>query len=189
MASDMASNPFSPSSFASFPIGAHAPSSSVQLILHLRPYRLHRLDPVCIASSVAYIAAKLWLMVAHRVSETTRAGDVTMLRVWNETLLILASATIADLLIFLRNLRTPLALDIARHMEILSRLKAARGEVENAKVTRAIRAMSEAPADISFEHMLEQIAKETIAAEKMKNLEAKRERDTGRAGDSRWLPR
>lgn len=91
-------------------------------------------------------------------------------------------------------------------MEILSRLKAARGEVENAKVdrllrpraakmtdclpiqvTRAFRAMSEAPADISVEHMLEQIAKETIAAEKMKNLEAKR--DMGRAGDSRWLPR
>jgi hypothetical protein len=47
--------------------------------------------------------------------------------------------------------------------------------------------MSGAPADISGEHMLEQIAKETIAAEKMKNLEAKR--DVGRVGDSRWLPR
>lgn len=48
--------------------------------------------------------------------------------------------------------------------------------------------MSEAPADISIEFMLEQIAKETIAAEKMKNLEAKRDTHA-RAGDSRWLPR
>ena len=36
--------------------------------------------------------------------------------------------------------------------------------------------MSEAPAEISVESMLEQTAKELIAIEKMKGLEVKRER-------------
>lgn len=52
----------------------------------MRTYAQSNLSSESAASDInyAYIAAKSWLMVAHRVSSTTRAGDVPMLRVWNE---------------------------------------------------------------------------------------------------------
>ena len=44
------------------------------------------------------------------------------------------------------------------------------------QMAKTVRAMSEAPAEISAESILEQTAKELIATEKMKGLEVKRER-------------
>ena len=183
----------------------------------------------------AYISTKLWLMVAQRVSNQTRAGDGPMLRVWNElwpvfesitealevearaglssvsnlprgpdykvhsgsqltlllqTLLLVASATIADLLMFLRNLRSAPALDVMNYVDTLRRLKVARGEADvkvcrlvpcgrqpliTFQVTRAFKAISEAPAEVSVEAMLEQAAKEVIAAEKVQNMAGRRE--------------
>ena len=43
-------------------------------------------------------------------------------------------------------------------------------------MAKAVRALSEAPAEVSVESILEQTAKELIATEKMKGLEIKRER-------------
>ncbi|KAF5315600.1 hypothetical protein D9611_004713 [Ephemerocybe angulata] len=178
----------------------HFGSFSHAYLATMRTYAQSNLSSESAASDInlAYIAAKVWLMVAQRVSSLTGTADGPMLRIWNDvwpvfeslidglemearaglssSLLVLVSATIADLLIFLRNLRTPLALEITSHLEILNRLKIVRGE--DAKVTRALRAMAEAPVETGLEHMLEQVAKEIVATEKMKNIEAKR--DVGR---------
>ncbi|RXW20753.1 hypothetical protein EST38_g5104 [Candolleomyces aberdarensis] len=178
----------------------HFMSFSHTYLAAMRTYAQSNLSSESAASDInqAYVATKLWLMLAQRVSNMTGAGDGPMLRVWNElwpvfesiidglevearaglssTLLVLASATVADLLLFLRNLRSPLALELTSHMETLNRLRAAKGETDNSKMAKAVRAMSEAPAEISVESILEQTAKELIAIEKMKSLEVKRER-------------
>ncbi|KAJ2931375.1 hypothetical protein H1R20_g5743, partial [Candolleomyces eurysporus] len=178
----------------------HFMSFSYTYLAAMRTYAQSNLSSESAASDInqAYVATKLWLMLAQRVSNMTGAGDGPMLRVWNElwpvfesiidglevearaglssTLLVLASTTVADLLLFLRNLRSPLALELTSHMETLNRLKTAKGETDNSKMAKAVRAMSEAPAEISIESILEQTAKELIAIEKMKSLEVKRER-------------
>lgn len=75
----------SPKSWVSI-LFRHFPSFSHTYLSCMRTYAQSNLSSESAASDInyAYIAAKSWLMVAHRVSNTTRAGDVPMLRVWNE---------------------------------------------------------------------------------------------------------
>lgn len=64
----------------------HFQSFSSTYLSTMRTYAQSNLSLDSAASDInyAYIATKSWLMVAQRMSNTTRAGDVPMLRVWNE---------------------------------------------------------------------------------------------------------
>ncbi|KAF8163325.1 hypothetical protein B0H34DRAFT_805778 [Crassisporium funariophilum] len=157
-----------------------------------------------------HVAMKLWLMLAHSFSMLTHGAETQIFKVWNElwsgyegflnvlemeaqvglypTLISLASASIADILIYMRSLRTPLVLETATHIAILSRLqKLNRGDSSSSKkrnviltpatlkIMRAIRSVSDTPPEIPMNILLDQIAKELIAAEKLRVVEAKRE--------------
>ncbi|KAJ6502509.1 hypothetical protein C8R45DRAFT_976826 [Mycena sanguinolenta] len=93
----------------------------------------------------AYIAIKLWLLLAQRKSQTDNGGNATALMVWNElwppfeamisvleadfqlglsmTTASLTWSTVAELFIFLRCLRNPLALETSSQIATLNRLR------------------------------------------------------------------
>ncbi|KAG6832128.1 hypothetical protein H0H87_002440 [Tephrocybe sp. NHM501043] len=145
----------------------------------------------------AYIAVKLWVLLAYRISGS---GDIIQdsqtFNVWNEMwppfqelidrfeldsggglylnagTLVLSS--VAELFIFMRTLHAPIALHIAAHITTLNRLRQLNpGETVNQKLARALRYMSEPPPDTSFETMVNQAAKDMVAAEKLRVLEGK----------------
>jgi hypothetical protein len=51
----------------------------------MRPYVQGNLAPdIATDLNHAYIAIKVWLMLAHQTSISARAGDACMIRVWND---------------------------------------------------------------------------------------------------------
>ncbi|EEB96446.1 hypothetical protein MPER_04422, partial [Moniliophthora perniciosa FA553] len=94
----------------------------------------------------AYIAIKLWLMLAQRKSKEVGTGNDVALKAWDilwppfetlvniieaeaqaglpMTLAILTWSTVADLFVFLRNLRSPVSLHTSSQIAMLNRLKA-----------------------------------------------------------------
>ncbi|KAG6814363.1 hypothetical protein H0H92_010949 [Tricholoma furcatifolium] len=144
----------------------------------------------------AYIAVKLWILLAYRVSGS---GDVVKdsqaFRIWNElwppfdsilkqfevdpggglysAIGTLVLSSVADLLVFMRTLHTPIALQASSHITTLNRLRQLTpGAIGNQKVNRALRSMSEAPPESSLETLIDQTAKDIMAAEKLRVLEA-----------------
>ncbi|KAG6866934.1 hypothetical protein C0991_003850 [Blastosporella zonata] len=109
----------------------------------------------------AYIAVKLWILLAYRVSGS---GDVVKdsqtFNVWNEL--------------------WPPFESLIERFELdsgggaLNRLRQlGPGETINQKLTRALRYMSEPPPETSFETLVNQAAKDIVAAEKLRVLETK----------------
>jgi hypothetical protein len=84
-------------------------------------------------------------------------------------------SSVADLLVFVQQLRSPLALETSTHMAILTRLRSLSGDSLKSKLQRAMRNMSEPPLEIPFEAMVNQTGKEIVAAEKYAALDAKRD--------------
>ncbi|KDR81629.1 hypothetical protein GALMADRAFT_239698 [Galerina marginata CBS 339.88] len=147
----------------------------------------------------AHIAMKLWFMLANTVSKQNQSGETTVSGVWNElwppyegflnvleteaqaglhsTLVSLTSTSVADLLIYIHSLKTPLSFDTSAHVAILNRLRLLnRGESTSTKIARAMRLMTEPTPDIvSGSVLMDQIAKELVAAEKIQIVESRRD--------------
>ncbi|KAF9075268.1 hypothetical protein BDP27DRAFT_1315801 [Rhodocollybia butyracea] len=156
--------------------GAHVPESAITDINH------------------AYIAIKVWLIVAQKKASKDGSGSTEALIIWNElysifetlvqffetefsaglspTLAMLTWSTVADLFLFLRHLPSPVVLHTSSQITLLERLKPlGRGEAHTGKLARTIKSMAEKPPETSFEIMTNQIAKDIIAAEKLRALE------------------
>ncbi|KAG6890677.1 hypothetical protein C0995_005049 [Termitomyces sp. Mi166 len=144
-----------------------------------------------------YIAIKLWILLASKVSGS---GDVVedsqILAVWNELwppfeglihqfeldlggTLYLAIGTfvlssVAELFTFMRTLHTPIVLDVSTHITTLNRLRQlGPGDTLNQKLTRALQYMSEPPPEMQFETLVNQAAKDVVAAEKLRLSESR----------------
>lgn len=156
----------------------------------------------------AYIAIKLWLLLAQRISPTDTGGNATALMVWNElwppfeamigileadfqmgmsmTTASLTWSTVADLFIFLRCLRTPLALETWSQIAILKRLRSLGAQDSSmGKLSRALKILSDPPTDIGFDILVNQAVKDVVAAEKVRVLEARRLGDASRVAQGR----
>ncbi|KAJ6630829.1 hypothetical protein B0H10DRAFT_1938967 [Mycena sp. CBHHK59/15] len=142
-------------------------------------------------------------------SLTDDAGNVTALTVWNElwppfeaminileadvqmglsmyskTTASLTWSTVAELFIFLRCLRTPLALETSSQMATLNRLRSLGAQDSSTgKLSRALKAMSDPPPDIPADILVNQAVKDVVAAEKVRVLETRR--DASRATQGR----
>ncbi|KAG7452502.1 uncharacterized protein BT62DRAFT_879722 [Guyanagaster necrorhizus] len=153
----------------------------------------------------AYVAIKLWLILAQKRAVKEEEGCVSAFTVWNElwfpfeslvnvfeaevqvglsmTLAMLTWSTVAELFLFIRALHSPVASESASHISLLKRLKnLGRGEAHASKLSRALRSMSEPPPEIPIGSHINQAAKDLIAAEKLRILEARREPKLGRGG-------
>ncbi|KAJ7063344.1 hypothetical protein C8F01DRAFT_1132647 [Mycena amicta] len=143
----------------------------------------------------AYIAIKLWLLLAQRRAASDSA---TAFMVWNElwppfeamtatlegdlhlgmsmTVASLTWGTIADLFLFLRGLRCPLALETPSQVAILNRLRSHGGqdsanEQGIQRLSRTVKTLSEPPGDaIDLDILVQQAGKELVATEKMRVL-------------------
>ncbi|PPR08077.1 hypothetical protein CVT24_010538 [Panaeolus cyanescens] len=92
-----------------------------------------------------HIAMKLWMTLVHLQSQHTTGGERMISSVWSElwsayegflnvleteaqvpfyaTLISLTSSSMADLFIYMRSLRTSIALDTAQHISVINRLR------------------------------------------------------------------
>ncbi|KAJ7449837.1 hypothetical protein FB451DRAFT_1286715 [Mycena latifolia] len=146
----------------------------------------------------AYIAIKLWLLLAQQISSADNGGNATALMVWNElwppfeamigileadfqmgmsmTTASLTWSTVAELFIFLRCLRTPLALETSSQIATLKRLRSLGAQDSSmGKLSRALKILSDPPPDIGVDILVNQAVKDVVAAEKVRMLEARRD--------------
>ncbi|KAG6900874.1 hypothetical protein C0993_009992 [Termitomyces sp. T159_Od127] len=145
----------------------------------------------------AYIAIKLWILLAFKVTESSCvAKDFQTWAVWNElwppfeglidqfeldpggalylTAGTLVLSSVAELFIFLRTLHTQIALDVSVHITTLNRLRQlGPGDTLNQKLTRALQYMLEPPPEMQFEMLVNQAAKDVVAAEKLRTLDTR----------------
>ncbi|KAF8590616.1 hypothetical protein K439DRAFT_1382139 [Ramaria rubella] len=83
---------------------------------------------------------------------------------------------VSDLMLFVRQARSVVALDTSSHMSILNKLRTSSGgEVAGGKFTRAQRSISEPPTDVSFEMLINQVSSDVLAAEKLQSIEVYRQ--------------
>ncbi|KAF7363482.1 hypothetical protein MSAN_01004100 [Mycena sanguinolenta] len=153
----------------------------------------------------AYIAIKLWLLLAQKKSQTDNGGNATALMVWNElwppfeamigvleadfqlglsmTTASLTWSTVAELFIFLRCLRNPLALETSSQIATLNRLRSIGAQDSSMnKIARALKILSEPPPDIGSDTLVNQAVKDIVAAEKVRVLEARRDANKAMPG-------
>ncbi|PFH54331.1 hypothetical protein AMATHDRAFT_38260 [Amanita thiersii Skay4041] len=164
----------------------------------LRTYVYHdsaAWDPNTTNINHAYSAIKLWLLLAHKVSTDAMEGDISIFHVWNELwspfetlafsadkqvnlhpiLSSLISSSVADLFMFLHSLHVPLALQTSSQIATLERLKTMTGiDTAVRKVSRAIQGLSKPPIPLQWEATVNQIAKDLVAAERLRTLESRR---------------
>ncbi|KAK1236541.1 hypothetical protein PQX77_000234 [Marasmius sp. AFHP31] len=149
----------------------------------------------------AYIAIKIWLILAQRKSAKVGAGNDIALKVWDtlwppfetliqtfetETLALLTWSTVADLFVFLRNLKSPVALHTSSQIAMLERLRSlGRGDTQIGKLSRAIRALKEPPSSLTSEGVIDQVAKDIIATEKLRELDLLGSREVAKGGAER----
>ncbi|KAF8654221.1 hypothetical protein AX16_003745 [Volvariella volvacea WC 439] len=179
------------------PLLAHLPTFAVA---HQNVLRCYSQPEFAIPETVltdinhAYIALKLWIMVARYADKGIAATNV-----WQElwppfeslvdasdkqlplphTFTTLVSSSIADLFFFLATLHTQLSLQTSLHINLLNKIKQrGRTDASTNKVTRALRALIDPPPEVPMEGLVDQIAKEIIAAEKLRMLETKRDLNT-----------
>ncbi|THU91128.1 hypothetical protein K435DRAFT_727522 [Dendrothele bispora CBS 962.96] len=139
----------------------------------------------------AYIAIKLWMMLAQKKASREGAENLDALTVWNElwppfesivtfiqqelhegTLFLLTASTLADLFIFLRQSRSPITLHLSSQIATLNHLRTlGKGEAHTGKLARAIRILSESPTEVPLEILVNQVAKDIIATEKLRVLD------------------
>lgn len=186
----------------------HLPAFMHSYTATMRPYGQCNLPSDLAATTYlnhAYIAIKVWLMVAQQTSIATREGERFIMRVWNgvwpmfdnalnalemeaqaggppSTLMVLMSTSVVDLFSFLRTLHAPLALDLSLQASVMKRIKAASGESSHLKFNRTARGVESAP-EPNFEGLVQQAAKDLIATEKLRIAESRRE--FGKAGMDR----
>ncbi|KAJ3801305.1 hypothetical protein GGU11DRAFT_741651 [Lentinula aff. detonsa] len=143
----------------------------------------------------AFIAIKVWLIVAQIKASRDGSGSTASLIVWNElysvfeslvhyfeaehraglspTLALLTWSTVADLFLFLRHLPSLVVLHTSSQIDLLERLKPiAKGETYTGKLARTIRAIAEKPPDITFEIMSDQVVQDILATEKLRIIGA-----------------
>jgi len=95
-------------------------------------------------------------------------------------------STVAELFIFLRCLRTPLALETSSQIATLHRLRSIGAQDSSmGKLARALKILSEPPPDIGVDILVNQAMKDVVAAEKVRVLEARR--DASRATQGRQM--
>lgn len=108
----------------------------------------------------------------------------------------LVAGSVADLHLFLATLHSPLVLQTSSHVNLLNRLKdmgRSGRDVTVSKVvlnlcvlscftvakfwqiTRALRALTDPPSEVSLQVLINQIGKEIVATEKVRMLETKKE--------------
>ncbi|KAJ7109404.1 hypothetical protein C8R44DRAFT_286771 [Mycena epipterygia] len=172
----------------------------------LGAYTQSAVSPATTDINQAYIAIKLWLLLAQKKSSADDLGNATALMVWNElwppfeamisiletdfqlgmsmTTASLTWSTVAELFIFLRCLRTPLALETSAQIATLNRLRSLGAQDSSTgKLSRALKILSEPPPDIGVDILVNQVVKDVVAAEKVRVLEARR--DASRATQGR----
>ncbi|KAJ7452375.1 hypothetical protein B0H11DRAFT_2327847, partial [Mycena galericulata] len=160
----------------------------------LRSYTQSAINPAESATTDinhAYIAIKLWLLLAQRKASAGNGGNATALMVWNElwppfeamigvletdfqlgmsmTTASLTWSTVAELFIFIRCLRTPLALETSSQIATLNRLRSVGAQDSSmGKLSRALKILSEPPPDIGVDILVNQVVKDVVAAEKVR---------------------
>ncbi|KAF8636667.1 hypothetical protein AX17_003473 [Amanita inopinata Kibby_2008] len=153
-------------------------------------------DPATTNINHAYIAIKLWILVAEKAASGQGEGETAVSRVWNElwppfetlafnagkqmnlhpTLASLISSSVADISIFLHSLRSPLVLQTVSQAATLEQLKSMTGiDAASRKVSRVIQGLSQLPLPVPFQVLVNQTAKDIVAAEKLRVLESKRD--------------
>ncbi|TFK29961.1 hypothetical protein FA15DRAFT_684259 [Coprinopsis marcescibilis] len=191
----------------------HLPSFIHTYTSTMRPYAQCNLNAESATTDLnhAYIAIKIWLMVAKETSAELGLGDGPIIRVWNalwpvfenvltalesdaraglsSTLMVLASKSVTELFTFLRTLQTPIALDLVSRTEVINRLKAANGDTSQSRL-RGARRMVETTQDATLESIVPQIARELIATEKLRMADGTKRVDFGgRPGSLAYVER
>ncbi|KAF9454513.1 hypothetical protein P691DRAFT_770412 [Macrolepiota fuliginosa MF-IS2] len=146
----------------------------------------------------AYLAIKLWLVIARQSEEAHQVGELVYSSVWNELwppfesivnvleteaqtgvspiMAGFIASSITDLFVFVKALRIPLSLQKSERETVLKRLQSlVRGESVLIKINRAIEGMAETQPETPLAILLDQAAKDLIATEKLRLLEKKRE--------------
>ncbi|KAL5490495.1 hypothetical protein ACEPAI_5328 [Sanghuangporus weigelae] len=160
----------------------------------------------------AFVAIKLWLLLARKCSEEAQGIDSDAVLstinyasedrnaslVWNELwppferlvflsetdaelgdltpIATLVWSSIADILLFLRSMRSSISLESASHIETLNRVKSlAKNESSSSKFTRTLKSLSEPPPELPMTSLIAQATQELVAAEKLHALETRRE--------------
>ncbi|KAF7294902.1 hypothetical protein MIND_01028100 [Mycena indigotica] len=162
----------------------------------LRPYSQSSagLEAATADINHAYIAIKLWLLLAQKRATSDEGSNATFFMVWNElwppleammttlegdlhlglsmTIASLIWGTIADLFLFLRGLRSPLALETQFQIAVLNRLRSHGGQDSAmSKLTRTAKTLSEPVGDaVDLDILVQQAGKELVATEKMRVL-------------------
>ncbi|KAF7323012.1 hypothetical protein HMN09_00080900 [Mycena chlorophos] len=145
----------------------------------------------------AYITIRLWLLLAQRNAANPEANNATAFMVWNELwppmeamvstlegdlhlglsmpVASLTWVTISDLFLFLRGIRSPLALDTQFQIAVLDRLRSHGGQDSAmSKLTRTARTLAEPLGDaVDLEFMVQEVGKDLVAAEKLRVLAAR----------------
>ncbi|KAI0703614.1 hypothetical protein BC835DRAFT_1483812 [Cytidiella melzeri] len=174
-------------------------NSATRLLLgHFRSFtRIYNssLNQDEVAISKAYIAVKLWIVLARQsgISEEENfntTGDsvdvenITTMMIWSElwppleavvtsleqhgsssNLMALTLGSIADLILFVHQSQTVISFERSSHFEILYRLRKTARLVP--KINRVLNAMSEPPVEAPIQSRIAQIAAELEAEEKL----------------------
>lgn len=153
-------------------------------------------EPIASVVNHAYIAIKLWVLIAGQLLATTDSQDSVASEVWNElwppfeglinsfeietragkrpAISTLITSTVADLFIFLRGLQSPITEMTSTLVATLYRLSDLGScETGTSRLNRTIRYTSEPPPEMSPRSMIDQIVKDIVAAEKLRILEGK----------------
>ncbi|KXN89237.1 Protein kinase C delta type [Leucoagaricus sp. SymC.cos] len=146
----------------------------------------------------AYLAIKLWSLIAKRSDISHRTGGSVYESVWNELwppfesivnvleeevqngvspiMAGFIASSITDLFLFIRTLRIPLSLQKSAQKTMLKRLQSlVRGDSVLNKINRAIEGLTETPPETPIEALIDQAAKDIVATEKLRLLETWRE--------------
>ncbi|VDB82999.1 unnamed protein product [Peniophora sp. CBMAI 1063] len=160
-----------------------------------------------------YISIKLWLLLGKKLSdaalEPLHASNVLAFRFWNDlwppflrvlTMLMtgahggassamasVASTSVADLLLFLRDFHSIIYLEIVQQVAGLRKMQStAHSEISNTKLDRTLREINNPVPLVPWQTLLDQARVDVIAAEKLDLLESHaqipipRPRDPGR---------
>ncbi|KAL0071388.1 hypothetical protein AAF712_001245 [Marasmius tenuissimus] len=139
----------------------------------------------------AYIAIKIWLILAQRKSAKVGAGNDVALKVWDtlwppfETL-VQTFETEVQAGLPMANAGSIDVVDGCRLIAMLERLRSlGRGDTQIGKLSRAIRALKEPPSSLTSEGVIDQVAKDIIATEKLRELDLLGNREAAKGGAER----
>ncbi|KIJ44066.1 hypothetical protein M422DRAFT_252559 [Sphaerobolus stellatus SS14] len=162
-------------------------------------------DTAALNVNHAFASIKLWILLtrklysseAQRVTMALGADNVERM-IWNELwppferlfvqalgensngekppVFTFICSCVSDIMLFLRQARSVIALDTSSHVSILNTLRASSyGEGPGAKFTRAERSISEMPSEIPFDVLITQARQDVLTAEKLQVLDSRRQ--------------